>query len=107
MAIIYLVPIQPHLSTPQYKKKDKKQIQHLLRFFVLSNSTSVTISGVLFPDVLSTDYIAAGGDSGGIVYTSSCSIVGIHKAGPSTAIPGTRYVIKAGGISAFLNVQPD
>jgi hypothetical protein len=74
---------------------------------VISNSTNQTISGIFCTDILSANYNSLPGDSGGIVYTPSGSVVGIHKAGPTGGGTGTRYVVKAGNISAYLNVQPN
>jgi len=74
---------------------------------VLSTNTSYKVAGVTYTQLLSADYISAGGDSGGIVYDSSNYVVGIHVGGPASGGDGARYVTKASRIDAVLGVYPD
>ena len=70
---------------------------------ILSINASTTVNGVLCSSLYSADYLAANGDSGGIVYTGENSIVGVHKSGPTTAIAGTRYLTPATNVNIYLS----
>jgi len=84
----------PAKNTPVYKEGNASGRTNGM---VLSNNaTSIYPNVTAQNNLVECDYRAGGGDSGGIVYTSSNIVVGVHVSGPTlVGTAGVRYAVAA------------
>ena len=75
---------------------------------VKSSSSSWTVNGNTFTDLVKCDYNSAGGDSGGVVYTyynGGHKLLGVHKGSSSFLLWRSSYAVQADNIISTIGVM--